>query len=66
MYSDEADKIRANPGTWYMMRAFRQPCTARNLAYHINRGSYRAFPKGEFRASVRGLTSVYVQYIGEA
>lgn len=62
-YADEATAMRGDPGEWYRIRTFKHPQTARSLASHINQGTYKAFPKGEFEAHVRS-TSVFVRYTG--
>jgi hypothetical protein len=66
VWSELADKLRAEPGRWALLGAQ----LARSTAHHIQTGRYAAFrPAGSFQTMVRNTqgnrADVYVRFRGK-
>jgi hypothetical protein len=64
-----AERLRARPGQWALLRVTDNGNAASSQAAHINRGGQLAYrPKGAFEAVCRkvdGQARVYIRYVGE-
>lgn len=60
VFADLAQNLKAAPGVWALLKVYKSRGSAAGVASHIRRGSYPAFPAGEFEVVARD-EKVYVR-----